>query len=405
MKRLTALLLALIMAMPLCLTATAEGEDILIPIPTPEEGKSFFEQVDPDREIYVSDNGTSHIVIYMQPVEVTSGYNLREGYTSYGTSNGYFPEVYNYQYDPVPNDTEHTGTHPLDITWLEGSENLRNKRAGSGLFCPMYKISYNTEKYTLEEFMSLFEGRKDVYFIEPVYADNEEDFIYTYISALGPPPTWYWHSVIYAVNTGIMNGFTADYDPYADGAEHLSFRPNDPITRAQFVQILYNMAGNGEKVDVEMPYEDVSEDDWYYDAMRWAYKNQLINGMNKYTMAPDTILNREMAATVLYRFADVFGYSTDVKCPKDTSDYVDMKDVSPWAQPPVAWAAESGLMNGWEIYSGCLYCGNVSVWAPKDTCTRAQIAKIAGDFYRYHNVYAQESGLTRAQFYDMLHNR
>lgn len=263
----------------------------------------------------------------------------------------------------------------------------------------MYKIIYDSAKYSVEEAMALFDGRSDIYFIEPAYADNIKLYAHSYLSYMAAPPSWYWSYVIYAVENGIMNGFAADYDPYSDGAYHESFRPNDVLTRAQLAQIFYNVYGNGERPKESVyDYDDIYSDVWYYDAICWAIDNGIMNGVGDRLMAPNEPVTREMFVTILYRAAKTIGLSTVNNVTEDISDITDLDTVSEWADEAAMWATEGGLMSGTKI-------GDDMMWLPQDTCTRAQAAKVFTLFHNYHSAYAPESGMTEAEFYDMLHNR
>lgn len=103
------------------------------------------------------------------------------------------------------------------------------------------------------------------------------------------------------------------------------------------------------------PFTDVSEDAWYYEAVRYLYDHALVAGVNEVSFAPDTRLTRGMMVALLYRWAG----SPEVDAPEE-----------PWYAAPVAWAAEKGIMNGY---------GNGS-YGENDYVTREQLVTL---LYRY----------------------
>ena len=54
------------------------------------------------------------------------------------------------------------------------------------------------------------------------------------------------------------------------------------------------------KQEVQLPFTDVSDNAWYYEAVNYAYQNNLFNGTSATTFGPDVTMNRAMLVTVLY---------------------------------------------------------------------------------------------------------
>ena len=80
------------------------------------------------------------------------------------------------------------------------------------------------------------------------------------------------------------------------------FDPDGMTTRAMLVSILYRMAGEPDVSELpETPFEDVGPDAWYADAVRWAYANEVAAGMVDTHFAPDDRLTRAQLVTMLYR--------------------------------------------------------------------------------------------------------
>ena len=147
-----------------------------------------------------------------------------------------------------------------------------------------------------------------------------------------------------------------------DGVGDNLFAPNSQTTRAQLVTILYRLAGEPEPGG-DSGFSDVAAGTWYTDAVAWAAENGIVNGTTDTTFAPGEDITREQLVTVLYRYAESKGY--DVSASADLSGYPDAGQVQDYAQPAMAWAVAEGIVEGVD--------GNLN---PTGDATRAQIATI-----------------------------
>ena len=147
-----------------------------------------------------------------------------------------------------------------------------------------------------------------------------------------------------------------------DGVGDNLFAPNSQTTRAQLVTILYRLAGEPEPGG-DSGFSDVAAGTWYTDAVVWAAENGIVNGTTDTTFAPGEDITREQLVTVLYRYAESKGY--DVSASADISGYPDAGQVQDYAQPAMAWAVAEGIVEGVD--------GNLN---PTGDATRAQIATI-----------------------------
>ena len=147
-----------------------------------------------------------------------------------------------------------------------------------------------------------------------------------------------------------------------DGVGEGLFAPNSDTTRAQLVTILYRLEGEPE-VSGTSGFSDVAAGIWYTDAVAWAAENGIVNGTTDTTFAPGEDITREQLVTVLYRYAESKGY--DVSASADLSGYPDAGQVQDYAQPAMAWAVAEGIVEGVD--------GNLN---PAGNATRAQIATI-----------------------------
>ena len=87
-----------------------------------------------------------------------------------------------------------------------------------------------------------------------------------------------------------------------------------------------------------LPFTDVAESDWFYDAVRYAYENGLMGGIGDNLFAPNSPTTRAQLVTILYRLEGepaVTGQSPFTDVEADT-----------WYTDAVIWAAEEGVVNG-----------------------------------------------------------
>lgn len=147
------------------------------------------------------------------------------------------------------------------------------------------------------------------------------------------------------------------------GVANDRFAPNATLSRAMMVTILYRLEDQPQ-VSGQSDFADVPADTWYTDAVAWATEQGIVNGVENNCFAPNDGLTREQMAVILYRFAQYKGL--DVAADGDLSAFPDGADTAPWATEAMVWAVDTGLIQGAE--GGSL--------APQGTSTRAQAATV-----------------------------
>ena len=148
-----------------------------------------------------------------------------------------------------------------------------------------------------------------------------------------------------------------------DGVGDSLFAPNSETTRAQLVTILHRLAGEPEPGG-DSGFSDVAAGTWYTDAVAWAAENGIVNGVSDTEFAPGDDITREQLAAILYRYAAYQGY--DVSQRADLSGFGDASSIRGYAQEALSWAHAQGLVLGFE--DGSL--------RPQGTASRAQIAAV-----------------------------
>ena len=124
------------------------------------------------------------------------------------------------------------------------------------------------------------------------------------------------------------------------GISQTQFGAEYQANRAMVVTLLYRMEG-AELVPEGCTFEDVEPESWYHPAVEWAFENGITTGDTQTTFAPGRNVIREQFVTFLHRYA---GEPEPQTMPEH---YADWESVSGYAQRAVAWAVEAGLMTGY----------------------------------------------------------
>lgn len=172
------------------------------------------------------------------------------------------------------------------------------------------------------------------------------------------PADWSHEGIDYCVRRSLMVGTGVG-----------TFSPNAVCSRAQIVQILYNLSGDTTDYgNYYLPFTDVAPGDWFYEAVAWAYANDIVAGTSATTFAPNVDITREQMTVILYgytaKYAPAFtGGGTSL------GQFPDAGSVANWAYAAMNWAVGNGLISGIESYG-------VTYLTPQGSATRAQVAAI-----------------------------
>lgn len=148
----------------------------------------------------------------------------------------------------------------------------------------------------------------------------------------------YYDDVLYVWQNNIFKGFTDTV-----------FGPEDTMTRGQMVTVLWRMSGIAESA-IENPFTDVAETSAYAKAIVWAYENKLVNGYSATEFRPDQPITRQQFLTILYHYAIYKGM--DVSAGEDTNvlSYEDAFDIANYAFPALQWACGADIAYDFDGY-------------------------------------------------------
>ena len=172
---------------------------------------------------------------------------------------------------------------------------------------------------------------------------------------------WAYPGIQYCVTHGIMGGM-------GDG----TFAPTGTTTRAQIVQILYNLEGTP-AVSGTTPFTDLTAN-WYKPAILWAYQNNVVAGKSPTTFDPEGPVTREQIAVILTQYMFHVLKMERTWTPADLSTFPDGANVSGWAKEAMQDAVALGLINGTKASDGLVYLD------PQGSAARQQVATILMNF-------------------------
>ena len=172
---------------------------------------------------------------------------------------------------------------------------------------------------------------------------------------------WAYPGIQYCVTHGIMGGM-------GDG----TFAPTGTTTRAQIVQILYNLEGTP-AVSGTTPFTDLTAN-WYKPAILWAYQNNVVAGISPTTFDPEGPVTREQIAVILTQYMFHVLKMERTWTPADLSTFPDGAQVSSWAKEAMQDAVALGLINGTKASDGVVYLD------PQGSAQRQQVATILMNF-------------------------
>lgn len=125
---------------------------------------------------------------------------------------------------------------------------------------------------------------------------------------------------------------------YIDGYGDSTFRPDNSITRAEFIKIVNKLYGFEEKSSIE--FKDVNSNEWYYEEVSKGMKAGYIDGYGDNTFKPNKDISREEACKII---AEIMNIKGDGKL-----EYKDSDSISTWSKEYVDALSDAGIVDGYE---------------------------------------------------------
>lgn len=177
--------------------------------------------------------------------------------------------------------------------------------------------------------------------------------------------------------TDIDNSWAKDYIVFLaqrkiiKGKSEDIFDPEGYITRAEFISLIVRLF-NLKPLSEELYFEDINTDDWYYECVKSAYQNGIVNGVSENMFSPNENISREQVTAIIIRILEKEKLLSKLKTVnRDLGLYIDKNEISPWAVEAMAKALRYGLISG----------RTKNILAPRDYTTRAEAAKVIKELY------------------------
>ncbi len=173
---------------------------------------------------------------------------------------------------------------------------------------------------------------------------------------------WYGDAAVYCYANGVING-TSKY----------TFDPAGKLTRAQFVTVLYNIGDKGADAYYKMPFTDVSNGAWYYNALAWCYDNGIVSGTSPTSFSPNAYITRQEIARMMMLYMKYKGHTVSVNT-SCLDKYTDKSQVADWGEDGMQYLVSAGLISGITD----------TILSPRSNVTRAQTARIVMVYMQEH---------------------
>ena len=164
-----------------------------------------------------------------------------------------------------------------------------------------------------------------------------------------PSTYWAYAAISSLCSQGIVSG-------YPDG----TFKPENPITRAEFATMLVKALGLN-TAGTNGTFTDITPDDWCYNSVNAAAAASLVSGIGDNLFAPNALVTREEMAVMI---AKALGSKAPAVNGTELDAFSDSSTVSSWAVNGMEEAVKAGVVSGM----------TPTTLAPLDNATRAQAA-------------------------------
>ena len=197
-------------------------------------------------------------------------------------------------------------------------------------------------------------GTGDVLYVDDFYFNELTEPLKRSVEAAGfsdvAKSDWHYNAVSFAVENGIMSGYNAT-----------TFGPNDTLTRAMVVQVLYNKEGQPALNGLKHNFSDVPASQWFNNAVTWGSDRGVVSGFGGGVFKPEDAVTIEQVAVILWNYTNT---------PAGFGDLGEVGSHSDWAANALRWAVDEGIL------------ANVPFTNATEKATRAQTAQMLTNYLR-----------------------
>lgn len=142
---------------------------------------------------------------------------------------------------------------------------------------------------------------------------------------------WFYNSIMELAKKGIVKG----------KSENL-FEPYGNVTRAEFVQILYNISGKSSNFKDQ--FTDVKTGDWFSGPVNWAAENNIVKGFDN-SFSPNANITRQDMAVILNNYIKIIEKKEIAEINAKIS-FKDQNSINDYAKDAVEAMQKGGIVNG-----------------------------------------------------------
>lgn len=147
-----------------------------------------------------------------------------------------------------------------------------------------------------------------------------------------------------------------------NGVGDNKFNPSSNMTRGMLVTVLYRMSESS--YSGKSTFVDVSGSEYYSTAVAWAAENGIVNGIGDNKFEPNAEITREQLILILYRYAKAMKVDVSVGESTNILSYDDFYEIAEYSIPAFQWGTGKGIISG----------RTSTTLSPKGTASRAEVA-------------------------------
>lgn len=144
---------------------------------------------------------------------------------------------------------------------------------------------------------------------------------------------WFYDYIKYVYDKKIMTGLN-----------ETTFGPNDNVTRAMVVTVLWRLAGEPEPVNLGKVFPDVPTGKWYSKAVAWAKENKIVGGYQNGLFGTNDNIIRQDFVKILKGYTDYIGVEITADTIESYTIKNDAKNVSKYAIEFIQWAYQRSII-------------------------------------------------------------